>query len=148
MKKTTPVIEVLVTNCTIVEAMADSRTIEEIFVRFPNRFLPVVEGLRFIGVILRDEFHQITRSGAAAGLDAKSLVSKEMVMLDTHNTIEEAKEVFDTNVFEMLPVTDGDGDLAGILLRDDIEAAWLKASQGNLLQRVVSLRRSFSFLVP
>ncbi len=143
MKKTTPITAVLVTNCTIVEAMADTQTIREIFVRFPNRFLPVVEGLRFIGVILRDEFHQISQSEFNPGLSAKDFISKEIVMLGTQNTIEEAMEIFETNIFEMLPVTDNDGDLAGVLLRDDIEAAYFKASQNTLLQRVVNLRRSF-----
>ena len=58
MKKTRPVTDVLTTNFTIVEAVADIQMINSVFARFPNRFLPVVVGLKFIGVILREEFFQ------------------------------------------------------------------------------------------
>ena len=124
MNTTTPITKVLTTNCTIVEASAGIQTIRQIFNHFPHRFLPVVRGLEFIGVIFREEFFQKHVSSQDNGLRAKDLVSKEMVKLSTGNTIGDAKEVFDTGVFDMLPVTDGDGDLIGILLREEVESAF------------------------
>ena len=145
MKKTASILNVLTTNCTIVEAMADIQTIREIFDHFPNRFLPVVRGLKFVGVILREEFFQKYILSQDYSLSAKDLISKEMVKLSPVNTIAEAKEVFDTRVFDVIPVTDEDGDLMGILLRDDVEAAcqsFLKTSVFDRLSKALSF---FSF---
>ncbi len=145
MKKTAPIVNVLTTNCTIVEAAADIQTIREIFDHFPNRFLPVVRGLQFVGVILREEFFMKFLTSQDGSLRAKDLISKEMVKLSAENTLEEAKEIFDTRVFDVLPVTDEDGDLMGVLLRDDIEAVYRAADQkegtglGAKLRRVLSL---------
>ena len=145
MKKTAPITKVLTTNCTIVEAMADIQTIREIFDHFPNRFLPVVRGLEFVGVILRDEFFIKYLTNQDYTLSAKDLISKEMVHLAAHNTIAEAKEVFDTKVFDVLPVTDDEGDLMGVLLRDEIEAAF-NASQHRGIKAVSQrMRRVMSF---
>lgn len=144
MKKTAPITKVLTTNCTIVEAMADIQTIREIFDHFPNRFLPVVKGLEFVGVILRDEFFMRFLTSQDYNLSAKDLISKEMVKLSADNTIEEAKEIFDTKVFDVLPVTDEDGDLMGVLLRNEVEAAYNASASkglqgiGNRMRRVMS----------
>jgi CBS domain-containing protein len=144
MKKTAPITKVLTTNCTIVEAMADIQTIREIFDHFPNRFLPVVKGLEFVGVILRDEFFMRFLTSQDYNLSAKDLISKEMVKLSADNTIEEAKEIFDTKVFDVLPVTDEDGDLMGVLLRDEVEAVYNASANkglqgiGNRMRRVMS----------
>ncbi|HFA51711.1 MAG TPA: CBS domain-containing protein [Bacteroidetes bacterium] len=145
MKRTTPVSSVLTTNCTIIEAQADIQTIREIFDHFPNRFLPVVNNLQFVGVILREEFLQKFILSQDFHLCAKDLISKEMVKLAPHNTLEEAKEIFDTKVFDVLPVTDDDGDLMGILLRDNLEAAYKNTSLGKVQKAAVNLRRIMSF---
>ena len=141
MKKNIPISSVLTTNCTIVEAQADLRTIREIFDYFPNRFLPVVNNLQFVGVILREEFFQKYMTSQDGSLLAKDLISKEMVKLAPHNSLEEAREIFETKVFDMLPVTDDDGDLIGILLRDDLEAAFNKAANSKVSNAIGSLRR-------
>lgn len=133
MKKTTPITKVLTTNCTIVEATADIQTIREIFDHFPNNFLPVVNGLQFVGVILRDEFFKKFLLQQDYALSAKDLISKEMVKLSVHNTIEDAKEIFDTKIFDILPVTDEDDDLMGILLRENVETAYQAATNGGLI---------------
>ncbi len=144
MKKTTSVASVLTTNCTIIESVANAQTILEVFSRFPNRFLPVVEGLQFVGIILRDEFMRQYQTGRQYNLTAKDLISKEMVKLNIKNTLEDAKEIFDTNVFELLPVTDDEGDLVGIVLRNELEEAYHDATSSSLLDRVAFFRRSFS----
>ena len=58
--------------------------------------------------------------------------------------MEDAKEVFDTNVFELLPVTDDEGDLVGIVLRSELEEAYHDASSSSLFDRVANFRRTFS----
>lgn len=146
MKKTAPITKVLTTNCTIVEAMADIQTIREIFDHFPNRFLPVVKGLEFVGVILRDDFFMRFLTSQDYNLSAKDLISKEMVTLSADNTIEEAKEIFDTKVFDVLPVTDEDGDLMGVLLRNEVEAAYNASANKGLLGIGNRMRRVMSFL--
>ena len=146
MKKSAPITNVLTTNCTIVEAMADIQTIREIFDHFPNRFLPVVNGLEFVGVILRDEFFMKFLTSQDYDLSAKDLISKEMVKLSAHNTIEEAKEIFDTKVFDVLPVTDEDGDLMGVLLRYEVEAIFNKSLIGGWKGIGASMRKIMPFL--
>lgn len=125
MKKNTTLSAFLITNCTIVEAGADIQTIRFIFSHFPNRFLPVVRGLRFIGIILREDFEKNYMQAELNMYSAKDLISKEIVKLATYNTLGQAKEVFDTKVFDVIPVTDEVGDLRGILLREDVEKALL-----------------------
>ncbi len=146
--KTAPVTKILTTNCTIVEAKAPIQTIHEIFDYLPYRFLSVVSEEKFVGVILREEFFHKYLTSQDAPLSAKDLISKEMVNLFTHNTIEEAKEIFDTKVFDVLPVTNEWGDLSGILFRDAVEAAYHNPFSNSLekvsghLRKVMSL---FSF---
>lgn len=126
MKKNTPISTMLTTNCTIVEAAADIQTVRKIFDYFPNQFLPVVEGFHFVGVILRDEFFKKYLVSEDRTLLANELISKEMVKLGLKNTLAEAKEIFDTKVFDVIPVTDEDDDLVGILLRKDVEESYAK----------------------
>lgn len=121
MKKNSPISKIIRTNCTVIEAAADVETIRFIFGHFPHQFLPVVKGLRFIGVILRDEFLTHWNTVEDSSLTAADLVSKEMVMLSPDNSLAEAKEIFDSKVFNIIPVTDEDGDLMGIVLREDVE---------------------------
>lgn len=146
MKRTTPITTVLTTNCTIVESIADIQTIRGIFDHFPNRFLPVVEGLRFVGVILREEFLQKFMLSQDNSLSASDLISKEMVKLSYKNSIQDAKEVFDTNVFDVIPVTDEDDDLIGVLLRRDVESFFMHTEQKEPSAIVSSLRRIMAFL--
>lgn len=145
MKMTTPITKVLTTNCTIVEAMADIQTIREIFDHFPNRFLPVVRGLKFVGVILREEFFMKFLTNQDYTLSAKDLISREMVYLSAYNTIEDAKEIFDAKVYDVLPVTDDEGDLIGVLLRDEIEAAFNAAQNRGVRGVAKRMRRAMSF---
>jgi CBS domain-containing protein len=121
MKKSTPVSEFLTTNCTIVEAAADIKTIRSVFDHFPNLHLPVVEGIRFVGVILREEFFQRYLIASDQPFFAKDLISKEIVSLSVNDPLSAAFEIFETKAFDVIPVIDEDGDLAGILLRDEVE---------------------------
>lgn len=146
MKKTTPITHALTTNCTIVESVADIQTIHGIFDYFPNGFLPVVNGLEFVGVILREEFLQKYIQTQDGSLMAKDLISKEMVKLSDANTMQDALEVFDTKVFDVLPVVDEDGDLIGVLLREDVESFFQQLDRSAPSPLASGLRRVLSFL--
>ena len=146
MKKNTPISSVLTTNCTIVEAAADIHTVRKIFDFFPNQFLPVVEGLQFIGVILRNEFLREFMTDEGHNLSASDLISKEMVKLDLHNSLSDAKEVFDTNVYDVIPVTDSDGDLVGVLLREDVELHFSQLNTKPSSRFRDGLRKIMAFL--
>lgn len=146
MKKNTPISALLTTNCTIVEAAADIQTVRKIFDHFPNQFLPVVEGFHFVGVILRDEFLRRYLTNQDNSLSARELISKEMVKLGLQNTLAEAKEIFDTKVFDVIPVTDEEDDLVGILLRETIERSYaqIEGDKSSILKN--GLSRVMTFL--
>jgi predicted transcriptional regulator len=123
MKNNASVKKILRTNCTIVEAEADVATIRYIFDFFPYQFLPVLSGLRFIGVILRDEFMaEYVTNRIGDRQTAADFITKEMVVLGPQNTVAEAREIFETKLFDLIPVVDHEGDMMGIILREDLEA--------------------------
>ncbi len=121
MKNHTPISKIIRTNCTVIEAGADIHTIRFIFEHFSNQFLPVVKGLRFVGVILRNEFFDHYNAGISPVLKAADLVSTEMVMLSPETSLDEAREVFNSKIFDIIPIADEDGDLMGIVMREDVD---------------------------
>lgn len=140
-KSNSTVTTVLTTKCTIVDASSDIQTIREIFDFFPNHFLPVVDGLRFVGVILREDFLKQYMFTGDNTLSAPDLISKEMVTLSPKNTLSEAKEIFDAYPFDVIPVTDADGDLVGVVLRTELEK-----SLRNANPLTTTLRKIMTFL--
>lgn len=140
MKKNSPVLSLVKTDCTIVEAGADIQTIRFIFNHFPNRFLPVVRSMKFVGVILREDFLRKFVASDDYLLSAKDLISREMVKLLPTNTLAEAKEIFDTNVYNILPVANEEGELMGILLQEDVENSFLNVPN-MFRERFTQLRK-------
>ena len=106
----------------------------------------MVEGLRFIGVILRDDFLREFAFAGDNSLTAKDLVSKEMVKLSPRNTLSEAKEIFDAKVYDVIPVVDDDDDLVGIVLRQEVEQLYRELSAATTAAAPNSWRRILSFL--
>lgn len=146
MKKNAPISTVLTTNCTIVESVANIQTIKEIFDYFPNRFLPVVDGLRFVGVILREEFLRKFLTDNEGNLTAKNLISKEMVKLSPNNTLADAKEIFDIKLYNVIPVTDDEDDLIGVILREDVEEQFSLIVREDASSLGRGLRKIMAFL--
>ncbi len=145
MKKNFPVHSLVKMDFTIVEAGTDIQTIRFIFHHFPNKFLPVVREMKFVGVILREDFLRKFVSTHDYLLSAKDLVSKEMVKLSPANTLAEAKEVFDAHAFNVLPIADSEGNLVGVLRREDVEHQLLEMP--NLFQeRFAQLRKAAAVL--
>jgi predicted transcriptional regulator len=144
MNPNNPASSIMRTNCTIIEAIADFEIVKSVFDYFPYQYLPVVEGLRFVGVIMRDEFYQKYITSNEQYLTASELITKEIIYFSSKNTIAQAKEIFDTHVFDLIAVTDEDGYFAGMIHREDVEASF---SQNEKLKVVLAeLRKMFSFL--
>ncbi len=126
MKKPFQLLSLVKTDCTSIEAGADIQTIRFFFNHFPNRFLPVVRSMKFVGVILREEFLRKSVASDDYLPSTKDLIAKEMVCLSPSNSLADAKEIFDTHVFELLPIADAAGDFLGLLMREDVEQHFLE----------------------
>jgi len=121
MRISSSIDNLLTTNCLTVDPAVDIQIIRDIFTHYSIPFIPVVDGLRFVGVIFREDFLRQNIEWSDQVLRPSDFISKEIVTLSTGNSLEQAAEVFDANVFDLIPVVDDDGDLMGLLFRDDIE---------------------------
>lgn len=120
---------ILRTNCMVIESCANADIVKTLFDFTPCRYIPVVKGLQFIGVIMRNEFYQKFAASGKWPLNAGNLISKEIIRLSTTNTIAEARDVFDTRVFDLIVVTDEYNELSGIVVREDVEAVFYPKSR-------------------
>jgi CBS domain-containing protein len=125
MEKNSPILSLVKTDSATVEADADIQVVRQIFNQSNHRILPVVRDRKFVGVILREDFLRKFVASDDYLLCAKDLISKEMAFLSPTNTLAEAKEVFDTDIFNVLPVANDDGKLVGILFREEVEQQFL-----------------------
>lgn len=127
MKTDSPILSLIKTDFTKIDASTDIETIRLIFNYSSKRFLPVVEASKFIGVILREDFLRKFVAADDYQLTAKELVSKEMIKLSPQNTVAEAMEIFSTNIFHVVPIATDDNDLLGILHMEDVGKIYLEA---------------------
>lgn len=137
MKTDSPVLSLIKTDFTKIEASTDIETIRLIFNHSPKRFLPVVNNSKFIGVILREDFLRKFVAADDYQLTAKDLVSKEMIKLSPDNTIEEAMEVFSTNIYHVVPIATDDNKLIGMLHMEDV---------GQIFMDALSVERSANIM--
>lgn len=144
MRNTSSIADLLTTNCLTVDSAADVALVREIFSQYPLPFIPVLEGCRFAGIIFREEMLSQSTGWPGQPFHITDFISKEIVVLSIHNTPEEAKEVFDANVFDLIPVVDDDGDLMGLLMRDDVEDYFENSESEAIL--TPAFRKIMSFL--
>ncbi|MCU0345884.1 MAG: CBS domain-containing protein [Saprospiraceae bacterium] len=147
MKNNVPAFSLLKSNYPTVEADADLTVIRHVFNRFPDSFLPVVRDGKFVGVILREDFLRKFVASDDYRLTAKDLISKEIVKLLPENTLTDAFEIFDTNIFSVLPIADGQDKLMGLLLKEDLERHLL-AVPSKLRERFARLRKIVAAPLP
>lgn len=127
MKTDMPVLGFIKTDFTKIDPATDIETVRLIFNYSSKRFLPVVDDTKLIGVILREDFLRKFVAADDYELTAKDLVSKEMIKLSPENTIEEAMEVFSTNIFHVVPIATDDNHLIGMLHIEDVGQIFLQA---------------------
>ncbi len=136
----------MTTNCLVVESIAGLADLKQLFDNFPNLFIPVVRGTRFVGVILRSDFLHHYLSVSDEALRAADLVSKEMIHLSPDDSLEDAREIFNSFDYPAIPIVDAEGDLVGILNKSDVESWFLDqtpSSQTSSPSRSRSRRFSF-----
>jgi CBS domain-containing protein len=143
MRKPSSITGLLTTNCLTVDPAVDVQLIRDIFNRYPIPFIPVVDGLRFVGVIFREDFLRRNIEWSDQTLCPSDFISKEIITLSVHNSPEQAAGVFEANVFDLIPVVDEVGDLMGLLLRDDLEQHLENRDEEAILSPTFRKIRSF-----
>ncbi|MBI1226427.1 MAG: CBS domain-containing protein [Bacteroidetes bacterium] len=127
MKTNSPVLPLVKTDFSKIDANTDIETIRLIFNHSSKRFLPVVKETKFVGVILREDFLRKFVAADDYLLTAKDLISKEIIKLSPENTISEAMEVFSTNVYYVIPIANNEDELLGMIHMEEVGQVFLEA---------------------
>lgn len=121
MRRKDLVYRYLNTNCITISKDADLDTLRSVFAMGPIQFVPVVDELRFVGVIFRHEFENNYDNKPQPNQSLKPYINKEVPLLFQYNTIAEAREVFKSTDYDIIVVVDEDKDLMGLVHREVIE---------------------------
>ncbi len=108
------------TNCITVSKNADTEALASVFAMGPAQFVPILDGLRFKGVVFRTEFETNYSDNDTPG-PIKRFISKEVPVLAPENSITEALEVFKGSNFDIIAVVDEEKNLMGLLHREEVE---------------------------
>ena len=124
-----PVSTIMATQLTTVSPNDSLQIVKEIFDAKSFHHIPVVEGLKLVGIISKQDFlyflHGFLSSGEVMGTDAlksettRKIMTTGLAKLEATTRINVALEVFKENLFHALPVVDGD-ELVGIITTYDI----------------------------
>lgn len=112
------------TNCITLSKEADIDTLMSVFAMGPMQFVPIVDGLRFKGVVFRAEFETNFARHTHSGKSIKPFISKEVPVLAPVNSINEAIEVFRSNDYDIIAVVDEEKNLMGLLHREEVESQY------------------------
>ena len=116
-----PISNFMTTSPISVSADSSLDTIHIIFRQFPNlSFLPVVEDGQFTGVIYRYDFLQIYLFQEAIEQTAKDLTNTDVIYLSPDNPITAATEIFETGVYEQIPIVNDNNQLVGMLREENL----------------------------
>ncbi|GAB4258770.1 MAG: hypothetical protein Kow0027_26260 [Saprospiraceae bacterium] len=120
MRRKQLVYHYLNTNCITVSREAGPETLMSVFAMSPAQFVPVLDDLRFIGVVFRTEF-ETDYSAKRSSNSLKPFISKEVPVLAPENTIFEAIEVFKGSNHDIIVVVDEEKNMMGLLHREEVE---------------------------
>lgn len=99
----------------------NTETIHLLFRQFPElSMLPVTENGSLKGVIYRHDFMQTFLFRDTAYLTAEDFTDNNVIYLSSTNTIAEAAEIFETGVFDSIPIVNEQNKFVGILEKDDL----------------------------
>jgi len=123
MRRKQLVYHYLNTNCITVSREAGPETLMSVFAMSPAQFVPVLDDLRFIGVVFRTEF-ETDYSAKRSSNSLKPFISKEVPVLAPENTIFEAIEVFKGSNHDIIVVVDEEKNMMGLLHREEVESQY------------------------
>ena len=123
MRRKQLVYHFLNTNCITISKEADTDTLMSVFAMSPTQFVPVLDDLRFKGVVFRTEFEaNYQTKGYSKSL--KPYISREVPVLSPENSIKEAIEIFRGSHFDIIAVVDEEKNLMGLLHREEVEGQY------------------------
>lgn len=79
--------------------------------------IPVTRNRKLIGMIDRKS---LTNGALYAASSIQEVMTKEFVKLSTNNTLKEAKEIFDLEIFQWIPIVDHNNTLIGIVTPEQV----------------------------
>ncbi len=121
MLNQSPISNFMTPNPVRISADSCLETIHLVFRQFPHlSFLPVEENDEFVGVIYRHDFLQVYLFQEALEQSAKDLTSSDVIFLNPDNPITAATEIFDTGVYEQIPIVDYNNQLVGMLKEENL----------------------------
>lgn len=118
---TVPISNFMTTSPISITAESSLETIHILFRQFPDlSFLPVIENGQFAGAIYRYDFLQTYLFQEALEQSAKDLTSTDIIYLSPDNPITAAAEIFETGVYEQIPIVDHNNQLVGLLKEENL----------------------------
>lgn len=131
MKRREPVSKIMTENVLTVQKNDDLHEVVELLNRNKIRHIPVVDGAEVIGIISRSDINRLTfgslfdnQEGADEAvltmLSIPQVMTGKPRLVTSDQSIKEVAEIFATEEFHALPVTDERGKLAGIVTTTDV----------------------------
>ncbi len=132
MLKQTKVSEIMSQNLFTIEITDTLRHADEIMKRENVRYVPVLEGSKYIGLItnhrimeytlrhLYDFNEDVNEFVETQILDFENIIEKNLHLLYPEDSIQKVLELFAKYRYEVLPVVDWDKNLVGIVSTTDI----------------------------
>jgi len=133
MKQNESVYKIMSTDITSCRPIDKFSHIKSLMDSSCARHLPVLEGSKLVGIISRLDVLKVEFSSAFntsdndncnmmldSKVDARSIMTKEIITLNENDTIKTAAKIFASHSFHSLPVVNSNGDLMGMISTTDI----------------------------
>ncbi|MFA7473637.1 MAG: CBS domain-containing protein [Spirosomataceae bacterium] len=131
MKRKEPVSVIMTKNVHTVNLSDELADVVQTLKKHKIRHIPVVDGKDVVGIISRTDINRLTfgslfenQDGADEAilsmLSVSQVMSSNPRLVQAATTIREVAEIFTTEEFHALPVTDDQGKLVGIVTTTDI----------------------------
>jgi CBS domain-containing protein len=131
MKRREPVSKIMTENVLTVNVNDDLHEVVELLKKKKIRHVPVLEGKDIVGIISKTDINRLTFSSLfdnQEGADEAVLTMLSIPQVMTHKPrvvksaqlIKDVAEIFSQEEYHALPVTDSEGELAGIVTTTDV----------------------------
>lgn len=121
MFRHSPISKFLSTRKISVSTDENIETIHQLFRRYPKlSMLPVEREGMFSGVIYRYDFLQNYLFQQSINMTASDLTTRNIIYLSPENSIADAAEIFETEIFTEIPIVNSYRKLVGVLSKDDL----------------------------